>query len=955
MCKLIYLDSIFFTRLWKMLAILSFALCFNGFAFAQSGVNLVNNSDFEDGVTDPWVMYFKNNAGGVAEMLIDEDEFITGQASLNIEISAGGNHKRAIHLYQEMVTAPLENGKVYTYAAWIKAAEERIMSMHVLKAGGGAIATPNTHDITIGPEWAEYWFTMTATASDPIRIEFELGLSDADVWIDHVRFYEGDYVEETVGGPRVTASRPNPENESQDIPRDGVHLSWIPGAFVQTHDVYFGEDVNDVNDATIGNPLGAQVTLGLDVNSLPLDRLDFDTTYYWRVDEVNAPSNPGMYKGNVWSFVVEPEGLPITDVNATASSMLAEQFSPLRMVDGSGLDAEAKHSATSTDMWTSTFGDLAPHITFEFADAYKLHELHIWNANGYGEPDLGYGVKDVNIATSTDGINWEFLGAFEVQQGPGQPGYTANPPLSLSGVLAKFVRLDIQSNWSGVLPQYSLSEVRFKALPVQAREPMPAHETANLSPQVKLGWRAGREAGKHEILMGTDPNVLEVLDVVAGAPSYAVVVDLDQTYYWQVNEVNDAETPSVWEGNLWSFSTVPYITIDDFEGYNDKWGTIIFQSWIDGLGWEDPDGNSQEGNGSGSTVGYWPEPTIETILAYDGTQSMPFSYDNTGGGNAVSEATLTLDAVQDWIAGGVKGFSMMVRGSAGNTGQLYCKINNTKLTYDGDAGDLGVDAWFAWNIDLSSVSGNLAKVSDITVGVQGGGAGTLYFDSMRLYPLVGEMIAPVKPDTDALVAHYAFEGDAADSTGIHNGELVNEPAFVAGKTGQALNITLDQYATVAFAETLGMNTFTVSAWVNISDIDGLRGILGTRFGGNQTFDLKVRANDIHGDVGSGTGWLNTALDIPGTLRVDTWHHIAYVIDDATDTAMLYLNGGLAKTLGFNGTPLFMKEGQELRIGVSSGTEFMLGSIDEVSLYNKALSAAEVAGLADRSGTLHKPF
>ena len=97
-----------------------------------------------------------------------------------------------------------------------------------------------------------------------------------------------------------------------------------------------------------------------------------------------------------------------------------------------------------------------------------------------------------------------------------------------------------------------------------------------------------------------------------------------------------------------------------------------------------------------------------------------------------------------------------------------------------------------------------------------------------------------------------------------------------------------------------MNTFTVAAWVKVADKSGNRGILGTRFNGENTFDLKVDAARIHGDIGNGTAWLNTAVDVVtargGSLTVGVWHHIAYAIDDATDTAKLYLDGALATTV-----------------------------------------------------------
>ena len=175
--------------------------------------------------------------------------------------------------------------------------------------------------------------------------------------------------------------------------------------------------------------------------------------------------------------------------------------------------------------------------------------------------------------------------------------------------------------------------------------------------------------------------------------------------------------------------------------------------------------------------------------------------------------------------------------------------------------------------------------------------------------------------------------------------------------GPTANMTADsQYVTTPYAADLAMNTFTVATWVNLADKSANRGIIGTRFSGDNTFDLKVGAVLIHGDIGNGTAWLNTAVDVPtaqgGALTIGEWHHIAYVIDDAGDTARLYVDGALATTIAVTGTPLFMKAGQELRIGSSYPTEFMHGQIDDVRIYNRVLSEAEVAGLVGRTGPVY---
>ena len=136
-------------------------------------------------------------------------------------------------------------------------------------------------------------------------------------------------------------------------------------------------------------------------------------------------------------------------------------------------------------------------------------------------------------------------------------------------------------------------------------------------------------------------------------------------------------------------------------------------------------------------------PFAERIIVNQGsTQSMPFAYDNAFG---ASEATLTLDG-QHWTASGVQTLAVAFHGTADNTGQLYVKINNTKVLYDLAPADIAVEAWQAWNIDLTGLAA-LQNVTRLTIGLDGAtAAGTLYIHDIRFYPLPGALVIPAEPD-----------------------------------------------------------------------------------------------------------------------------------------------------------------------------------------------------------------
>ena len=86
-----------------------------------------------------------------------------------------------------------------------------------------------------------------------------------------------------------------------------------------------------------------------------------------------------------------------------------------------------------------------------------------------------------------------------------------------------------------------------------------------------------------------------------------------------------------------------------------------------------------------------------------------------------------------------------------------------------------------------------------------------------------------------------------------------------------------------------------------------------------------------------------------------WYMIGYVIDNTHQEVRLYLDGDLKKTIGISGTPLLMKSGQSMWIGhTGAGSEWMNGLIDEVRIYNRALSAAQIAWLAGYTSPVSIP-
>jgi hypothetical protein len=203
-------------------------------------------------------------------------------------------------------------------------------------------------------------------------------------------------------------------------------------------------------------------------------------------------------------------------------------------------------------------------------------------------------------------------------------------------------------------------------------------------------------------------------------PSYDPgALALGTSYYWRVDEVNEAEAVPLWEGDVWHFTTEAFLVVDDFESYDDE-GNRIYDTWLDG--WI---------NGSGSRVGHLQAPFAETEIVHSGLQSLPVFYDNRD----VTTSEADLELAQDWTTSAIKSLSLYFYGDADNTSaQLYLKINETRIDYDGPAEDITLGSWQAWTIDLSAV-GDLGNVRVLTIGIEDAGAdGVIYIDDIELHP-----------------------------------------------------------------------------------------------------------------------------------------------------------------------------------------------------------------------------
>jgi hypothetical protein len=576
---------------------------------------------------------------------------------------------------------------------------------------------------------------------------------------------------------------------------------------------------------------------------------------------------------------------------------------------------------------------------------------------------------------------------------------------------------------------YVLSEAEIgRAMrgPQLAWNPRPGDgSTPDIEHATLLSWSPGDNAAKHDVYFGVDPNTVQDADTSDTTGLYRgrqdpntysppKALEWGKTYYWRIDEYNTDATIS--KGRIWSFTVADYLIIDDFEDYTDDIGNRIFQTWRDGLGFSQP-APGYPGNGSGSAVGNAQPPFAERTIVHDGLQSMPFTYDNSGatGKARYSETQREWALPQDWTRKAVKALTVWFYGDVGNSAEpLYVAVQDSLgvtgvVTYpEPDA--LQEARWHEWNIDLKQFAAagvNLSSVKTMYIGVgnrtnpQAGGAGTMYFDDIRLYTArcvpslmrpaadlngncvvdyqdivilaerwldTGLIVTPVQPASANLVGHWKFDDGfgttAVDSSGnANNGALVGDTKWIAGHIGGALRFDgTDDYVELPIGSLIGqLSNCTFAIWANFSNAGGAwQRIFDFGTGETAYMFLSPRIGTI-GEMRfsittQGGGAPEQMVTAPGTLP-SGWHHVAVTIDADKDTITLYLDGSaVAQNTQATLSPSDLGVTPNNWLGrsqyiVDAG---YVGLLDEFRIYKRALAGAEVAWLAGRTAPFSIP-
>jgi hypothetical protein len=539
--------------------------------------------------------------------------------------------------------------------------------------------------------------------------------------------------------PSKKAYDPFPADGTEFVDPTAITLSWTAGYDAKLHAVYLGDDFDTVSNATGGITVGTTT-----YNPGPLE---FNKTYYWRVDEFDGLATN---KGDVWSFGTLPE-IAITDPTLVgwwkfdeSTGTLALDWSghgnhgefqgdPQRVAgqiggalefDGSGdiLSCGRDPSLAIVEAVTMTAwikvdvlnldhkvggnqdGSNGGYkmtvfsnnkVEFEIRDAGNASTLNRDVAGGTTlETGIWYHVAgayshgDGYIRTYVDGeLDRELQTMNELGASPGT-FYIGCEPFNTSSYNFTGVMDDLRL-YNRALTSDDIKQTMRGELDL-AWNPEPVNgATVDIAKATPLTWSPGDKASEHDVYFGTDETA--VADADASDITGVYRGRQSATAYTPPEGVQWGGGPYYWRidevntDQTVSKGRIWTFTVADFRTVDD------FESYTDDddageaiwQSWIDGFGVA----GNGSQVGYLLPPYAERTIVHSGSQSMPLFYDNTAGVEN-SEAELKLTSPRDWTERGVAELSLWFRGYPPSTGSF---IESPAGTYTMTAS--GTDIW----------------------------------------------------------------------------------------------------------------------------------------------------------------------------------------------------------------------------------------------------------------------
>jgi uncharacterized repeat protein (TIGR01451 family) len=212
--------------------------------------------------------------------------------------------------------------------------------------------------------------------------------------------------------------------------------------------------------------------------------------------------------------------------------------------------------------------------------------------------------------------------------------------------------------------------------------------------------------------------------------------------------------------------------------------------------------------------------------------------------------------------------------------------------------------------------------------------------------MLAGMPASVQAQSETgLVGEWHFDGDAKDSSGNGNDGTIYGATFVDGKFGKALSFDgVDDYVNTILPYFTGSDEITISAWIKTTSASQLKGVVMS----GETADYGTQGLIFYNSAGKISGFFGTGIygtsvvTCTSNINDGKWHFI--VATHNSNRNNIYVDGVIENDV----TASKLSAGASGTFGMGAfptqrwpTSWFFPGSIDEVHIYNRALSAEEV--------------
>jgi hypothetical protein len=328
---------------------------------------------------------------------------------------------------------------------------------------------------------------------------------------------------------------------------------------------------------------------------------------------------------------------------------------------------------------------------------------------------------------------------------------------------------------------------------------------------------------------------------------------------------------------------------------------------------------------------------IQAIYNADGAGKCPLG---------VAPSIITQPASQTVLAGSTATFTVSAAGTSPLSYQW--RLNGTNIS------GANSNTLILANVQLAQAGSYTVQVTNLY------GSATSSNAVLTVNPVPGCVPAP-----SGLVAWWRAESNGDDAVDGNAGALVNGVGFTNGVVGQAFALDgVDDAVIVSNAAGLNFGAgqdFSIEAWIQplfSTTSFGVMSIVDKRLSPSLTEDVGYEFNlgdgQLHCRMSGSLSGPSYGFGPAGPdLRDGKFHHVGVTVArDSATGGKLYVDGQVVLTFDPRVVPGDLSNAGPLRIGVNANATFFSnfkGVIDEVSLYNRALTAAEIQAIYSADG------